>query len=138
MLQAVGRFDDAHALVTVLASGEPRDAADLAALPVAVGADGSPVPLSAIAEVVEGAEDRLLRVVGPGRRDRAASASRRLPGASTPDVVARVRAAVARGGRDLPAGVHGDAGLRPGRARRRVDALGARRDPDRHRAVRAR
>jgi multidrug efflux pump subunit AcrB len=61
-LAAVGRFNDAHALVTVLASAEARDAADLAQLPVAVGADGSPVPLSAVATVEEGAEDRLLRV----------------------------------------------------------------------------
>ncbi len=33
VLQAVGRFDDAHALVTVMASGEPKDARDLGAHP---------------------------------------------------------------------------------------------------------
>ncbi len=104
VLAAVGRFDDAHALVTVLASGEPREAADVAALPVAVGPDGSPVPLSAIASVVEGAEDRLVRVSGPGGETVLVSVSR-LPGASTPDVVARVRAAVADAVASFPAGV---------------------------------
>jgi CzcA family heavy metal efflux pump len=104
VLAAVGRFEDAHALVTVLASGEPRDAADVAALPVAVGPDGSPVPLSAIASVVEGAEDRLVRVSGPGGETVLVSVSR-LPGASTPDVVARVRAAVADAVASFPSGV---------------------------------
>ena len=104
VLEAVGRFDDAHALVTVLASGEPRDAADVAALPVTVGRDGSPVPVSAIATVVEGAEDRLLRVSGPGGETVLVSVSR-LPGASTPDVVGRVRAAVADAVASFPAGV---------------------------------
>jgi CzcA family heavy metal efflux pump len=103
-LTAVGRFDDAHALVTVLASGEPRDAADVAALPVAVGAGGGPVALSTIATVVEGAEDRLLRVSGPGGETVLVSVSR-LPGASTPDVVGRVRAAVAQAVATFPAGV---------------------------------
>jgi CzcA family heavy metal efflux pump len=104
VLEAVGRFDDAHALVTVLASGEPRDAADVAALPVAVGRDGSPVPVSAVASVVEGAEDRLLRVSGPGGETVLVSVSR-LPGASTPDVVARVRAAVNDALASFPPGV---------------------------------
>ena len=49
VLQAVGRFDDAHALVTVMASGEPKDARDLGSIPIAVGAGGSPIPLSTIA-----------------------------------------------------------------------------------------
>jgi CzcA family heavy metal efflux pump len=104
VLQAVGRFNDAHALVTVMASGEPKEARDLAAIPVAVGADGSPIPLSAIATVEEGAEDRLLRVSGPGGETVLLSVSR-LPGASTPDVVARVRAAVEETARSFPAGV---------------------------------
>jgi len=66
VVQSVGRFDDAHSLVTVVASGEASDAAGIAAIAIAVGADGSPIPLSAIADVVEGAEDRMLRVSGPG------------------------------------------------------------------------
>jgi len=105
VLQAVGRFDDAHALVTVMASGEPQDARDLGAIPVAVGADGSPIPLSSIATVTEGAEDRLLRVSGPGGETVLLSVSR-LPGASTPDVVARVRSAVEDAARSFPSGVH--------------------------------
>ena len=104
VLEAVGRFEEAHALVTVLASGEARDAADVAALPVSVGRDGSPVPVSAFANVVEGAEDRLLRVSGPGGETVLVSVSR-LPGASTPDVVGRVRAAVADAVASFPAGV---------------------------------
>ena len=103
-LQAVGRFDDAHSMVTVVASGAAADVADVAALPVAVGPDGSSVPLSAIATVVEGAQDRLLRVSGPGGPTVLVSVSR-LPGASTPDVVARVRAAVAESVATFPAGV---------------------------------
>jgi CzcA family heavy metal efflux pump len=104
VLEAVGRFDEAHALVTVMASGEAHEARDLGAIPVAVGADGSPVPLSAIASVEEGAEDRLLRVSGPAGETALVSVSR-LPGASTPDVVARVRAAVDETARAFPAGV---------------------------------
>ena len=103
-LQAVGRFDDAHALVTVMASGEPRGIPDLLPLPVAVGADGSPVPLSAVATIEEGAEDRLLRVAGPGGETVLVSVSR-LPGASTPEVVERVRAAVEQTARSFPPGV---------------------------------
>jgi CzcA family heavy metal efflux pump len=104
VLQAVGRFNDAHALVTVMASGEPKDARDLGAIPVAVGQDGSPIPLSAIAIIEEGAEDRLLRVSGPEGETVLLSVSR-LPGASTPDVVARVRAAVEETARSFPGGV---------------------------------
>jgi CzcA family heavy metal efflux pump len=104
VLQAVGRFDDAHALVTVMASGEARDPHDLGEIPVALGADGSPIPLSAIATIEEGAEDRMLRVSGPGGETVLVSVSR-LPGAGTPDVVARVRAAVDDVARSFPPGV---------------------------------
>jgi CzcA family heavy metal efflux pump len=105
VLQAVGRFDDAHALVTVMASGEPQSAGDLGAVPIAVGADGSPIPLSAIATIDEGAEDRLLRVSGPEGETVLLSVSR-LPRASTPDVVDRVRSAVEDTARAFPSGVH--------------------------------
>jgi CzcA family heavy metal efflux pump len=104
VLQAVGRFDEAHALVTVMASGEPHEASDLGRIPVAVGTDGSPVPLSAIATIGEGAEDRLLRVSAPEGETVLISVSR-LPGASTPEVVGQVRAAVAETARSFPAGV---------------------------------
>src|SRR5436190_1405787 len=104
VLQSVGRFEDAHDLVTVVASGEAANVADVGAIAVAVGADGSPFPLSAIANVIEGAEDRVLRVSGPGGETALVSVSR-LPGASTPDVVARVRDAVAQATASFPAGV---------------------------------
>jgi CzcA family heavy metal efflux pump len=104
VLSAVGRFDEAHALVTVMASGEPAGLEDLRALPVALGQDGSPIILGAIAEVREGAEDRLLRVSGPGGETVLLSVSR-LPGASTPDVVEQVQRVVADLRSTLPAGV---------------------------------
>ena len=104
VLQAVGRFDEAHALVTVMASGEPGGLEDLRTLPVAVGPDGGAVMLGAIAEVREGAEDRLLRVSGPGGETVLISVSR-LPGASTPDVVGRVYDVVHEVTGTLPAGV---------------------------------
>jgi CzcA family heavy metal efflux pump len=104
VLQSVGRYEDTHSLVTVVASGEAMNVDDVAALAVAVGADGSPIPLSAIATVVEGAEDRLLRVSGPGGETVLVSVSR-LPGASTPDVVARVQEAVRQATASFPAGV---------------------------------
>src|SRR5262249_35753532 len=104
VLGAGGRSDDAHQTVTVVASGEPSGLADVAAVVVALGPDGSPVPLSSVARVEEGAEDRLLRVSGPGGETVLISVSR-LPGASTPDVVGRVRAAMRAMEPALPAGV---------------------------------
>jgi CzcA family heavy metal efflux pump len=104
VLQSVGRYEDAHNLVTVVASGEATNTSDVGAIVVGVGADGSPIPLSSIADVVEGAEDRLLRVSGPGGETVLVSVSR-LPGASTPDVVARVREAVQQTTASFPAGV---------------------------------
>jgi CzcA family heavy metal efflux pump len=104
VLQAVGRFDDAHQTVTVVASGEPAGLADVAAVVVALGPDGSPIPLSAVADVVDGAEDCLVRVSGPGGETVLLSVSR-LPGAGTPDVVARVRDAMRALAPTLPAGV---------------------------------
>jgi CzcA family heavy metal efflux pump len=104
VLQAVGRFEAAHSAVTVLASGEPRDLDELRATTLAISAAGSPTPLSALAEVSEGAEDRLLRVSGPGGETVLLSIAR-LPGASTPEVVAGVRAALARLAPSLPAAV---------------------------------
>jgi CzcA family heavy metal efflux pump len=104
VLQAVGRYDEAHSLVTVMASGEPTGLEDLRALPVAVGPDGSAIPLSAVAEVQEGAEDRLLRVAGPGGETVLVSVAR-LPGASTPDVVEAVRVVVRDMKAALPQGV---------------------------------
>jgi CzcA family heavy metal efflux pump len=104
VLQAVGRLEESHSLVTVMVSGEPAELDDLRAIPVGVGADGSPIPLGAIAEIREGAEDKLLRVAGPGGETVLLSIAR-LPGASTPEVVSNVEI-VARGlAVSLPSGV---------------------------------
>ena len=104
MLQSVGRYEDAHSLVTVVASGEATNADDVAALAVAVGADGSPIPLSAIA--TSSRAPRTDCCASPVRAARpCSSASSRLPGASTPDVVARVQEAVRQATASFPAGV---------------------------------
>jgi CzcA family heavy metal efflux pump len=107
VLQAVGRFDQSRALVTVMASAEPRALSDLEAIPVATAADGSPVPLSAVARVFEGAEDRLLRVSGPSGETVLVSVSR-LPGASTADLVERVTSTARDVARAFPPGVRLD------------------------------
>ena len=107
VLTAVGRLEESREQVTVLASGEPRSLADLERIPVALASDGSPVPLSAIASVFEGAEDRLLRVNGPAGETVLLSVSR-LPGASTPGVVGDVLRTVRDLGPSLPPGVRLD------------------------------
>ncbi|MEP6652315.1 MAG: efflux RND transporter permease subunit [Myxococcales bacterium] len=104
VLQAVGRFDQSHQLVTVMASAEPRTLRDLEDIPVASAPDGSPVPLSAVAQVVEGAEDRFVRVGGPGGETVLVSVSR-LPGASTPDTVEAAEQAARAAAATFPAGV---------------------------------
>jgi CzcA family heavy metal efflux pump len=104
VLQAVGRFDESRQLVTVMASAEPRSLGDLERIPVAAAPDGTPVPLSAVARVFEGAEDRLLRVSGPGGETVVISVSR-LPGANTPEVVDGVLAVVRALAPGFPAGV---------------------------------
>jgi multidrug efflux pump subunit AcrB len=104
VLATVGRLEESRELVTVMASAEPRDLADLAAIPVATAADGSPVPLSAVGRVFDGAEDRFVRVSGPGGETVLVSVSR-LPGASTPDVVGRVVATARQVAAGFPAGV---------------------------------
>ena len=104
VLQAVGRLEESHSLVTVMVSGEPAGLDDLRAIAVGVGADGSPITLGAIAEVREGAEDKLLRVAGPGGETVLLSIAR-LPGASTPEVVANVEAVARQVAASLPSGV---------------------------------
>jgi len=90
--------------VTVEADTLPLDAETLGELPVAV-VDGSPVPLSAIAEVRPGVADRTAQVSGPGGETVLVSISR-MEGASTPAVADAALAAAAS--LDLPAGVHLD------------------------------
>jgi CzcA family heavy metal efflux pump len=107
VLQAVGRYDESRELVTVLASAEPRDLGDVDRIPVTAAPDGTPVPLSAVARVFEGAEDRLLRVGGPRGETVVLSVSR-LPGASTPEVVDAVMAAARDAATGFPRGVRLD------------------------------
>jgi multidrug efflux pump subunit AcrB len=101
----VGRAADEHQVLTVLAASEPATPEQIAALPIGTGPNG-PVPLSAVARVVEGAADRTLSVAGPDG-DAAVVTVGRAPGASAPDVAAGARAVVADllAARALPPGV---------------------------------
>ena len=104
VLKAVGRVEQAHSLLTVMASAEPTGLDDLRQLPIAIGPDGSPILLGSVAQIVEGAEDKLLRVAGPGGETVLISVSR-LPGASTPEVVDGVTKAARDLAPSFPAGV---------------------------------
>lgn len=91
-LQAVGRIDRDRQRVTVLGDAQPKTLDDIREMPVATSPSGVAIPLREIAEVVESAEDRLVRIGGP--RGEAVSLSvARIPGASTPEVVDRAIAA---------------------------------------------
>jgi len=103
-LQPLGRVQNGQQLMTVLGDAQPRTLADLRDMPIATSDNGGIVPLSAIAEVVEGAEDRTVRVGGP-RGNTVALSVARLPFSSTPEVVNRARAAVAALKPSLPSGV---------------------------------
>ncbi len=83
--RAVGRFDSFRQTTTVLADPPALGAATLPALPIAASRQGS-VRLGALAEVFEGAPDRVLAVHGPEGDAVQVSVSRML-GASAPDVV---------------------------------------------------
>ncbi|MEI8258395.1 MAG: efflux RND transporter permease subunit, partial [Deltaproteobacteria bacterium] len=102
--QAVGRFERDRQLVTVLATAEAHDVAEIASVPVSVTPGGAPVPLGDIALVREGAVDRTVRVGGPRGETVLVSVSR-LEGASTPDVVRGVEQAARDLARSLPPGV---------------------------------
>ncbi len=83
--RAVGRFDSFRQTTTVLADPPSLDPARLVDLPVAASRQGS-VRLGSLAEVFEGAPDRVLAVHGPEGDAVQVSVSRML-GASAPDVV---------------------------------------------------
>jgi CzcA family heavy metal efflux pump len=102
-LHAVGRVQNGQQLVTVLGDAQPRTLAELRDMPIATTKAGGVVPLSAVAEVVEGAEDRTVSVGGP-RGNSVAISVARLPGASTPDVVDQAMLAVAALRPSLPPG----------------------------------
>lgn len=99
--RAVGRFDSLRQTATVLAESPSLSAATLPDLPIAVSRQGS-VRLGALADVSEGAPDRVLGVHGPEGDAVQVSISRML-GASAPDVVRGVEAAV--GAMRLPPGI---------------------------------
>ena len=102
---AVGRAGAEHQVMTVLAASEPTTAAAIAALPVGIGANG-PIPLSAVAQVTDGAEDRTTSAAGPDGDVVVVTVSR-APGASAPDVVSGARGVIAdlRRAHALPRGV---------------------------------
>ena len=106
---AAGRVLDQHQTLPVVLDAQAQDLDQLRALPIANGPQG-PIRLSAVADVVEGAEDPSVIVRGP-RGEAVAIAVARLPGASTLEVVDGVIAQI-RGlqrSRALPADVE----LRP-------------------------
>ncbi|HMG20810.1 MAG TPA: efflux RND transporter permease subunit, partial [Kofleriaceae bacterium] len=102
LVVAAGRVWDQHQTLPVVYDAQAVDLDQLRALPIASGPTG-PVPLSVVADVRDGAEDP--EVIISGARGEAVAVSvARLPGASTPSVVAGVRDALARlrAGHTLP------------------------------------
>ena len=106
-LSAVGRVLEGRQALTVIGDARPKTLDDIRAIPVVTTAQGGVVPLSSVAEVVEGASDRMVRIGGP-RGETVGVSVARLPGASTPDVVRGAMVAVAALRPSLPAGVHVD------------------------------
>ena len=103
-LNAVGRVDRDRQLVTVIGDAQPKTLADIREMPIATTPMGGVVPLRAVAEVIEGAEDRTVRIGGP-RGETVVLSVARLPGASTPDVVDQTIAATRALAPSLPKGV---------------------------------
>ena len=99
--RAVGRFDSFRQTTTVLADPPALEVAKLPDLPIAASRQGS-VRLGTLAEVFEGAPDRVLAVHAPEGDAVQVSVSRML-GASAPDVVRGIEDAV--GGLPLPPGL---------------------------------
>ncbi len=101
--QAVGRVEEGTTNATVLSDAEPQSTAEIAAIPIVTTERGTTIPLSAIADVVEGHKDARARVNGP-RGETVAISVARLPEASTPDVVAHALAVAATLRPSLPKG----------------------------------
>jgi CzcA family heavy metal efflux pump len=100
---AAGRTEGGAEAEAVMVSADPRDAAELAEVPIAVGGGGAAVTLGSIARVFEGHEDRTARV-GGRRGETVILSVSRAEGASTSAVVEAVRAAVRDVARALPPG----------------------------------
>jgi len=103
-LRAVGRVTRDRQWVTVIGDAQPKTLDDIREMPIVSTPAGGIVPLRSIAEIVDGAEDRTVRIGGP-RGETVGLSVTRLPGASTPDVVAGARAAVDALAPTLPQGV---------------------------------
>lgn len=102
---AAGRVWDQHQTLPVVVDAQALDLDALRALPIANGPTG-PIALRMVAEVIDGAKDPEVLVSGP-RGEAVALSVSRLPGASTPDVVAAVLDVLAklRASHALPADV---------------------------------
>jgi CzcA family heavy metal efflux pump len=103
-LSAVGWVNRDRQLVTVMGDAQPKSLADIRSMPVASGPDGVAIPLSSVAEVIDGHEDRRVSIGGPRGKTVVLSVAR-LPGTSTTDVVERAVAAAGDLSASLPAGV---------------------------------
>ncbi|MCA9518048.1 MAG: efflux RND transporter permease subunit, partial [Myxococcales bacterium] len=105
LVEAGGRVYEEHQVLTLVVDAQATTPADIAALPIATGPNGA-VPLSAVADVREGAVDRAAIVTGPGGDVVTVTVARGL-GASVPDVAQAAKAAVAELVRSgaVPAGV---------------------------------
>ena len=85
VVAAVGRANAEHQVLTVMAASEPTTPREIAALPIASG-PGGPIPLSTVADVIDGNTDRTTSASGRGGQVVVVTVSR-APGASAPDVV---------------------------------------------------
>ncbi|MBV8762786.1 MAG: efflux RND transporter permease subunit [Deltaproteobacteria bacterium] len=90
---AAGRVWDQHQTLPVVIDAQALDLDALKQLPIAEGPAG-PVPLSAVADVIDGNEDPDV-IVASARGEVVAISVARLPGASTPAVVEGVKAQLA-------------------------------------------
>ncbi|HEY4180035.1 MAG TPA: efflux RND transporter permease subunit [Kofleriaceae bacterium] len=105
VLLSAGKLFDQHQTLPVVLDAQATDLEQLRALPIAQGPSG-PIPLSAVADVVEGAEDPDV-IVRSASGEIVAVSVARLPGASTVAVVDGILAAARdlRASGALPAGV---------------------------------
>lgn len=98
-----GHVFDEHQTLPVVLDAQAPDLDKLRAIPIAAGPAG-PITLGTIAEVTEGAADPDVIVRGPKGESVSISVAR-IPGASTPSVVAGITAQAARLRTVLPASV---------------------------------
>ena len=91
---AAGHVFDQHQTLPIVLDAQAPDLDTLRRIPIANGPTG-PITLGTVAEVVEGAADPDVLVRGP-RGEVVAISVARIPGTSTPDVVAGIEAQVAK------------------------------------------